>query len=306
LHITKDKIIIGKILLFYKESRLGGDMNKTNRRDFIKLSGLGLAAAAFSGNVCCSEKTAVPGLSQGALNLGLASYTFREFSLDEAISMTKRLDLSWISLKSFHLPLDSSENVIKKASALVRDAGLNLYGVGVIYMKNEQEVEKAFHYAHTAGAQVIIGVPDPGLLGLVEEKIKQLDIRLAIHNHGPTDKLYPTPESAYERIKGLDRRIGLCLDAGHTQRAGKDPSASALRYKDRLLDVHIKDVTQAAAAGTTCEIGRGVINIPRLLKTLMEIDYKGCAALEFEKDGKDPLPGAAESIGFLRGVLAVI
>ncbi|MBD3415273.1 MAG: TIM barrel protein [Candidatus Aminicenantes bacterium] len=281
-------------------------MNKTNRRDFIKLSGLGLAAAAFSVNSCLSEEAKAPGLSQEALNLGMASYTFREFSLEQAISMTKRLGLSRISLKSFHLPLDSSENEIKKAAALVKDAGLNLYGVGVIYMKNEQEVERAFQYAHTAGAQVIIGVPDPDLLGLVEEKVKQLDIRLAIHNHGPTDKLYPTPESAYERIKELDQRIGLCLDAGHTQRAGKDPAASALQCKDRLLDVHIKDVTQAAAAGTTCEIGRGVINIPRLIKTLIKIDYRDCAALEFEKDGNDPLPGAAESIGFLKGVLEVI
>lgn len=280
-------------------------MKKTNRRDFIKLSGMGLVAA-LSKNACSTEKTKAPTSTPGSLNLGMASYTFREFSLEEAVSMTQRLALNWISLKSFHLPLDSTGQQIKDVAEKVKASGLNLYGCGVIYMKNEPEVERAFRYAQTAGIRVIIGVPNHDLLGMVEEKVKQFDIKLAIHNHGPTDKLYPTPGSAYERIKGLDPRIGICLDVGHTQRAGVDPSEAAEKYQDRLLDVHIKDVNRADKDGTTVEIGRGVIDIPLLLKTLIEINYKGCAALEFEKDGKDPLPGAAESIGFVKGVLAVI
>ena len=281
-------------------------MSKTNRRDFLKLSGMGLASAALWGNRCSSEKVQKQDTSDGFLKLGMASYTFREFSLEEAISMTKRLDLETISLKSFHLPLESTEQEIKEAAEKVRASGLALYGCGVIYMSSKEEVERAFQYARAAGVKVIIGVPNHDLLGFVEEKVKEFDIKLAIHNHGPTDKLYPTPGSAYERIKGLDRRVGICLDIGHTQRAGVDPSEAAEMYKDRLLDVHIKDVTQADAEGTTVEIGRGVIDIPRFLKTLLAIHYQGCAALEFEKDGKDPLPGAAESIGFIKGVISAI
>jgi len=281
-------------------------MKKTNRRNFIKLSGMGLASAALWANGCSSEKAQKQGTPDGFLKLGMASYTFREFPLEEAIAMTRRLDLRWISLKSFHLPLESTEQEIKEAAEKVRASGLDLYGGGVIYMSSEQEVERAFLYARAAGIKIIIGVPGHELLGLVEEKVKEFDIKLAIHNHGPTDKLYPTPGSAYERIKGLDSRVGICLDIGHTQRAGVDPSEAAERYKDRLLDVHIKDVTRADKDGTTIELGRGVIDIPRFLKTLLDIRYQGCAALEFEKDGKDPLPGAAESIGFVNGVMSVI
>ncbi len=281
-------------------------MKKTNRRNFIKLSGMGLASAALWANGCSSEKAQKQGIPDGSLKLGMASYTFREFPLEEAISMTKRLDLRWISLKSFHLPLESTEQEIKEAAEKVRASGLDLYGGGVIYMSSEQEVERAFLYARAAGIKIIIGVPGHELLGLVEEKVKEFDIKLAIHNHGPTDELYPTPGSAYERIKGFDRRVGICLDIGHTQRAGVDPSGAAEMYKDRLLDVHIKDVTQADKDGTTVEMGRGVIDIPRFLKTLLAIRYQGCVALEFEKDGKDPLPGAAESIGFINGVISVI
>ena len=153
---------------------------------------------------------------------------------------------------------------------------------------------------------MIIGVPNHDLLELVNKKVQQYDIGVAIHNHGPTDKVYPTPESAYEKIKNLDKRIGLCIDIGHTQRSGIDPSEPAAKYVDRLLDVHVKDVSQASAAGNTVEIGRGVIDIPKFMRTLIKINYRGIVALEYEKDSKDPLAGAAESIGYLQGVLAVI
>jgi inosose dehydratase len=143
-------------------------------------------------------------------------------------------------------------------------------------------------------------------LPLVDKKVQEFDIKVAIHNHGPTDKVYPTPASAYERIKDLDKRIGLCIDIGHTLRAGVDPSMPAQEFADRLLDVHIKDISQASAKGTTVEIGRGVIDIPKFLRTLLKINYSGITSFEFEKDADDPLAGVAESVGYVRGALAAI
>jgi inosose dehydratase len=236
--------------------------------------------------------------------LGLASYTFRAFGVDEAIAMTRRLGLKRIAFKSIHLPLDAPDESIRATVAKATSAGLDLYGGGVIYMTNEAEVRRAFAYARTAGMRMIIGVPQPELLGLAERLVKNSGLRLAIHNHGPADKVYPTPESVYERIERLDPRIGLCLDVGHTQRSGIDPSVPARRFSDRLLDIHIKDVSAPTEKGETVEIGRGVIDIPNFLRTLVKVHYSGSVSLEYEKDEKDPLPGAAESIGYLRGVLA--
>ncbi|HUT44934.1 MAG TPA: sugar phosphate isomerase/epimerase, partial [Sedimentisphaerales bacterium] len=135
---------------------------------------------------------------------------------------------------------------------------------------------------------------------------RQYDIKVAIHNHGPTDKVYPTPASVYEKIKDLDKRIGLCNDIGHTMRAGVDPAESVKKYADRLLDVHIKDVSAANKDGSAVEAGRGVIDIPKFLKTLIKIDYDGIVSFEYEKDAKDPLAGLAESVGYVKGVLAAI
>jgi sugar phosphate isomerase/epimerase len=283
-------------------------MKKTNRRDFMKIAGRGMAAVSLS-----SFTLTLPGCratervrSEKHLSLGMASYTFRNFPLEETLAMTKRLGLKKIAFKSFHLPLESTEEEIKTVARKVKEAGLELYGCGVVYMENEGEVHRAFHYAQTAGMKVIIGVPEHELLSLVNQKVKEFDIQVAIHNHGPTDKRYPAPESAYERIKDLDQRIGLCIDVGHTQRCGVDPSESAEKFVDRLLDVHIKDVSAAAVEGTTVEIGRGVIDIPRFVRTLLNLNYKGNASFEFEKDADDPLPGVAESVGYVRGVLSAL
>jgi inosose dehydratase len=280
-------------------------MTTCNRRDFFKITGAGATAGAvsFHAKTAFAEESKSDG---NVLTLGMASYTLREFTVEEALAMTKRLDLKKIAFKSMHLPLDSTEEFIDNTVKKVKAAGLDLYGAGVVYMKDEKEVDQAFEYARMAGMKVIIGVPEHELLALVEKKVQNYDIKVAIHNHGPGDEKYPSPASVYEKIKDLDPRIGLCIDIGHTQRIGLDPSEEAKKYADRLHDIHIKDVTASTAEGKTVEIGRGIIDIPKFLRTLIEIKYKGVVSLEYEKDAKDPLPGSAESVGFLRGVLSVI
>jgi inosose dehydratase len=285
----------------------------TTRRVFLKAAGAGAAALAIPGYAHHRSEiedqtrsgTVLPA-PKIPFELGLASYTFRAFGLDETIAMAKKLGLSKISLKSMHLPLEASPAEIRASSAKVRAAGLDLYAGGVIYMTSEAEIRQAFDYAAAAGMKMIVGVPNHDLLDLAESRVLATGISLAIHNHGPTDKIYPTPDSIAERIAYRDRRIGLCLDVGHTMRSGIDPADAAERHSARLLDVHIKDVSAATAEGGTVEIGRGVIDIPKLLRILIKLDYRGAVSLEYEKDEKDPLPGSAESIGYLRGALAAL
>jgi sugar phosphate isomerase/epimerase len=289
-------------------------MNKFTRRDFVRGSLGALAGAVMmgqpgsaAGRTSPDERVMGPSLSPASarrFELGLASYTFREFDLDSALSMAGRVGLVRIALKSVHLPLESSETEIRAAAAKIRAAGLVPYGCGVVYMTTEAEVEQAFAYARAGGMEVIIGVPGHELLGSAERKVRETGIELAVHNHGPGDLLYPTPASILDRVKNLDPRIGVCLDIGHCQRSGIDPSEAAVACGARLLDVHLKDVTAPTKDGGPVEAGRGVIDLPRFLRTLAAMDYRRTAAFEYEKDGRDPLPGLAESVGYVRGVLA--
>lgn len=278
---------------------------QANRRNFLKLTGLGMAAVALPG-VAHSAVAPAKKPASLPLQLGLASYTLRKMSIDDALAVCQRLGIKHISLKEFHLKLTASDAEIAEVVKKCKDAGVELGSGGVIYMKSEAEVDAAFEYARKAGMNMIIGVPQHALLPYVEKKVKETNIRLAIHNHGPGDLVYPSCESAYVRIKDMDARMGLCLDIGHTQRIQRDPSADLKDYFDRIFEIHVKDVTSSDKNGKAIEVGRGVIDIPGFLKSVVKKKFSGIVSFEYEKDDKDPVPGLAESLGYVRGILALI
>jgi sugar phosphate isomerase/epimerase len=278
------------------------------RNEFLKVLGLSATATltSISGFSAQPKRTTASPKTDSPLKLGLASYTLRKLSLEDVIKISQRLGLTSVALKSMHMPLESSAEEVKKMASQIRNAGLGLYGAGVIYMKTAQEVETAFNYAVNAGLEMIVGVPNHDLLPLVNEKVKKHNIKLAIHNHGPGDDLYKSPADVYAKVKDLDKRIGLCIDIGHVVRIGQDPVPMIEKYKDRLYDMHMKDVDKAVADGTSVEIGRGVIDIPKVILTLKKINYQGFVAFEYEKDGDDPVIGLAESVGYVRGVIKTV
>ena len=284
-------------------------MEKHNRRTFLKSTGIGLAAGAIAPRLIAGESSELNAFhlpENAPFELALASYTTRAFTLDQTITMAQRVNLKHISLKSFHLPLDASEDDCRTAANKIREAGIDFYSAGVIYMNKKEEVDQAFNYARACGIRMIIGVPAVDLLSYTESMIKQYNIMLAIHNHGPGDLVYPDVPGIYEKIEKLDNRMGICMDIGHTVRLDRDPVSDLNKCFDRILDIHIKDVDKKAADGATVEIGRGVIDIPGFLKELKRLNYKGILSFEYEKDEKDPLPGLAESVGYVKGVMASI
>lgn len=278
----------------------------SSRRNFLQKSALSLAGSAvipFLGKSALLQPDAVV---EAALPLavGVAGYTFAKFDLDQSITMMKKIGVYNLSLKDIHLPLNSSDEKIRTAMAKFKDAGINVYTVGVIYMKTKEVVDQAFQYAKKVGVNMIVGVPSYDLIDHAEEQVKTYDIKLAIHNHGPEDALYPAPKDVYDRIKNRDARMGMCIDIGHALRAGSAPEKAIREFKDRLFDLHIKDVSIAAKEGKAIEIGRGVIDFPAVVTSLRKIKYQGICSIEFEKDMTDPLVGIAESIGYFKGVLA--
>ncbi len=279
-------------------------MLKKSRREFLKLAAAAAAAGSLPlSTVVASEPSETLPPRSIPFDFGMASYTFRKFTLDQALAMTGELGLKKITLKDMHLPMNITPEEMAMAHKKMKNAGIELSSCGVVYMKTEEEIHKGFAYAKLAGIKMMVGVPEQSLLGLAEQKVKETDISLAIHNHGPTDQRFPSPESAYSLIKNLDKRMGLCIDVGHTQRLGLDPADQVRRYFDRLLDVHIKDVSSADAKGTTVEIGKGVVDTIKLLRTLVGLKYSRTLHLEYEKDQENPMPGVLYSIGYLRGAM---
>jgi inosose dehydratase len=267
-----------------------------SRKDFFRLAGL--SALPLSGFARDVSEAGAP----LPLQLGIAGFTFLHVPLDQGIAMMKRVGIGALSIKDFYLPLDSGADKIGSVMGQFSAAGIKVYAAGVIYMKTQQEVDKAFAYAKAIGVDLIIGSPNIELLGYVEQQVKGYGIRLAIHNHGPEDKLYPSPVDVYDHVKGLDERIGLCLDIGHAARAGADPAKVVRDYGSRIFDLHIKDLAVISREAKPIELGRGVLDIPNLVRALVKTRYAGYCSIEHEMDMNDPLPGIAESAGYFRGV----
>jgi inosose dehydratase len=280
-----------------------------NRRRFLQTGLLGstaLAAAALPG-AAVADVTKAPRDTFDGLKVGMTSYTLHKFTLDEAIKMTCQVGVKYISLKDVHLPMKTTREERQEVRRKLEAAGLELISAGVIYMKNDAaEIKGVFDYAKDAGIPTIVCSPDPDALDTVEKMAEEYDIRVAIHNHGPTDKKYPSPLDVLRLIKDRDPRMGCCIDVGHTVRIGQDPIPIIEQCASRLFDFHIKDVTGPTAKDVPTEVGRGVIDIVAVLKTLMKVNYSHHVGLEYEAHADNPMPGMIESYAYIRGVLAAV
>ena len=278
---------------------------KNTRRTFFKQGLAGALLLGSSSLAKAGEPDPVKPKAAKAVNpfrLGMAGYTFVNFDLDTTLKTLEKLDIHYLCIKNFHLPFDSTDEQIKAFHEKCAAHKVTGYGVGPIYMKTKEEIDKGFEYAKRVGVKVIVGVPNYELLPYVDKKVKEYDINYAIHLHGPDIKIYPDATDVWEHTKDLDPRIGMCLDIGHDLRNGCDPAADFRKYHTRVFDVHLKDVTDSTKAGRGIEIGRGKIDFDALVHVMREVNYTGVCSLEYEKDMKDPFLGIAESIGYFKAV----
>ena len=281
------------------------------RRTFLRTSACGAAALAILGTntqVYAAGKTISKNTTlktpqrEDPFHLGMAGWTFHKFNLQKTLETMRQLDVRYLCIKDFHLPLDSTDEQITAFHQKLAEYGVTGYGVGPIYIKSEAEVDRAFQYARRVGVKILVGVPNYELLDYAEQKVRQYDIRLAIHLHGPDMPMYPNAQDIWNHVKDRDPRMGMCLDIGHNLRYGSDSLSDYKKYHTRVFDIHLKDVTGTTKADKSVELGRGRIDFPLFIRLLRKYRYTGSVSLEYEKDMDNPFMGIAESIGYFRGV----
>ena len=282
-----------------------------SRRGFLAGSAM-TAAAGMMPRLAGATKLAADGQDRegGAaspVKLGLASYTFRNFSRAQLIGFMKELNVSDLNPKDAkdHLPMDPAAEA--QAVADYAAAGIRLHAAGAIYFQQatEEDIRAKFEYLKRAGIGVMVaGDPTPQTLPLVEKFAKAYDIKVAIHNHGPEDKLWPSPLDVLKDIKGMDPRIGCCIDVGHTVRAGTDVVEAVHAVGPRLFNMHMKDLTDFHDKGSQVAVGDGKMPVRGIFEALAAIRYPGYVDLEYEVHADDPMPGVTKSFAYMRGVLA--
>ena len=268
------------------------------RRELISSAGL-MAAASSATNA--RGETAPAGF-----RLGVATYSLREFQRGLAIRMIRQMGVTDVSVKDFHLSYTSTPAEIARAVNEFKSAGLTIVSGGNTDLKSSDpaELRKYFEYAKACGMPMLVAAPLHENLGAIEKLAKEYDIRIAIHTHGPEDKNFPAPRVVLDAVKGMDPRMGLCMDVGHSMRAGADVVQEVANAGARLLDVHIKDLKDGKVRESQCDVGEGVVPVVALFKQLQKTGYRASVNLEYEINADNPLPGMLHSLGYMKGVLA--
>lgn len=273
----------------------------TSRRGFLGRS------VALAGLPAVSGFQAFAAEAPGDVKIGVATYSLRKFSRPEAIEMLKKLNVKNVSVKEFHLRYAETPEQTAAGAKEFRDAGMTILSGGNIDLKKPAELRKMFEYAKAAGMPMMVCAPSHATLDEVEKLVKEFNIKAALHNHGPEDKHFPTPKSVLDAVKNRDARMGLCMDIGHSARAGSDILADLKKAGSRLFDVHVKDLINIKdGKATQVAVGDGSLPIGPMFKLLRQMKYQGAVMLEYEINADNPYPGMERSLSFERGVLAAL
>jgi sugar phosphate isomerase/epimerase len=265
------------------------------RREILQAAALGVAASWLPAWT-----------PEEKIRLGVASYSLRKLKRAQAIEVVKACGVSYVNIKSVHLPYDLSPADLAAGRKEFDDAGLQVVGSGNNSLGSEKDIIALFEYAKAARFPLLVIAPKPALLSKVEEAVKKSGIPVAIHNHGPEDKDFPAPSDALKLIKDMDPRVGLCIDVGHTTRAGKDVVQEIADGGARVLDMHMKDLKDLKDKNSQAPVGDGKMPVAEIFKQLLKIKYAGYVNLEYEIDENNPLPGMKKSFDFMRKVAGEI
>jgi sugar phosphate isomerase/epimerase len=278
-----------------------------SRRNFVRSGALVGAWFATSSEVFALAQERPSADEASPIRLGIASYTFRNFNRAQMIGFMKQLNVLALNAKDVkdHLPTDTQHETAALADYAA--AGIKLHAAGTIYFPKDEDadIRNTFEYCKRAGIGVIVaGDPAPEALPRIEEFVKEYDIRFAIHNHGPEDKLWHSPLDVLKAVKSMDPRIGCCIDVGHTARAGTDVVQAMHEAGPRLFNIHMKDLTNLQSKESQVAVGEGIMPVRRVFEALIAMRYKGFVDLEYEIHPDDPMPGVISSFAYMRGILA--
>jgi sugar phosphate isomerase/epimerase len=279
--------------------------NSLTRRNFLQSSSFAAAACALPVVSYAQHTAAIPAVP--AIKLGLASYTFRNFNRSQMIGFMKQLRLTELNAKDTkdHLPIDPA--LESAALADYAAAGIHVHAAGAIYFPKDEDddIRSKFEYCKRAGISVIVaGDPTPESLPRIEKFVKEYDIRFAIHNHGPEDKLWHSPLDVLKAVGHMDPRMGCCIDIGHCARAGTSVVEAIHAVGPRLFNMHAKDLTDFTSKESQVAVGEGIMPMREIFEALIATKYKGFVDLEYEVHADDPMPGVIASFSYMRGVLA--
>jgi inosose dehydratase len=268
-----------------------------SRRTFLAASAVACGAVATPR--LASAKEPLP------FTLGIQLYSLRGFPVDQALAHAKALGLTRVEFYPGMFAITDNQAIINDMQQKLTDLGLVISGYGVVrFTKDANANRKIFQFAKAAGIKTISADPDPDSFESLDELVKEFDIRLAIHNHGPRHR-YNKALDVLSAIEKYDDRIGACADLGHFIRSGERPTEVIRLLRGRLYGIHLKDFAEMQDKTKGVILGKGHMDVPAVMEALVAVKFPadGALSIEYEENPEDPISDLEQCVAVARDAL---
>ncbi len=276
-------------------------MNTLSRRRWIATTSAACAATSFFSSAVLAAESA-------RMKLGIQMYSLRGYDADTALRHAKELGFEQVEFYSGMFPTNASSEAIAAMKKKVDELGLSISAHGVNHFsKNAEANRKLFEFAKAIGVPTITADPDPDSFDNLDELVKEFDIRIAIHNHGPGHR-YNQVVDVLNAIEGHDERIGACADLGHYIRSGQKPGEVIRLLKGRLYGIHLKDFAEMKQKTKGVVLGKGHMDVEGVFFALKSVNFpdNGAISLEYEENPGNPLEEIRECVAVAKAAIAKV
>jgi len=268
------------------------------RRSFLA------AGAVLAGGLLARRGMAAA--ADGGPNLGIQMYSLRGFPVDVALGHVKGLGLKFIEFYPGMFPVTDDATAIEAMRTKVAGLGLTMSAYGVNrFTRDAAANRRIFAFAKAAGIPILGADPDPDSFASLDDLVKEFDIRIAIHNHGPTHR-YNKVVDVLQAVEKHDARIGACADLGHFLRSGEKPTEVIRLLAGRLYGIHLKDFAEMQDKTKGVILGRGHIDVPAVFAALERAEFPadGALSIEYEENPQNPIAEIRQCVEAAREAMA--
>lgn len=279
----------------------------SDRRSFLRGAG-----AVLAGGLAGAGQGAEKGKERdpfGGFIVGVQTYSFRNFNLEQALQRTQKLGLRYVEFYSGHVNPRSTEAQIRAVRNLCRDHNITPIAFGVErFTKDNAANRRLFEFARNLGVRYLSADPDADSFDSLDRLVDEFKIGIAIHPHGPAGKTLHRWYSAEVIMQAVEKRhrlIGTCLDTGHLIRSAQppfnrklDPAAQVRLMGTRNFGLHLKDHDNKKR--TDVVYGRGALDVLSVLRALRQVKFAGYISIEYEANPDNPSPDMDACLKVLR------
>jgi inosose dehydratase len=273
-------------------------MTKPSRRNFLQAAA---GAVTLPALIEAAEPRPQPEKEKeafGGFTVAIQSYSYRKFTFERALDQIQMLGVRNVELYREHVPLTTTDAQMRAVRNTLEKHNITPVAFGVErFTKDHAANRRLFEFARRLGVRFLTADPDPDSFDSLDRLVVEFNIGIAIHPHGPTGKTLHRWYSAEEIMRVVRERtlIGACLDTGHLIRSAQepfnrklDPAQQVRHMRARNFGMHLKDHDNKNR--TDVVFGRGVLNVPNVLRALRDVNFGGYVAIEYEANPANPTP----------------